>query len=80
MLTAQARRIRVSTAGASRDCALVVAPCTFSDMVITFRGRRKGTLCFGGAKSTFRDGREGSERFVLRNADFVAGAALWTWW
>ena len=38
--TAQARRIWVSTAGASRDCALVVAPNAFSD--ITFRGRHTG--------------------------------------
>ena len=26
--------------------ALVVAPCAFSDMMVTFRGRRKGNLVF----------------------------------
>ena len=52
--TAQARRIWVSAAGACRDCALVVVPRTFSDMVVTFR--------VGGAKSTFRSRRKGSER------------------
>ena len=44
--TAQARRIWVAAAGASSDCALVVVPCAFSCMVITFRGRRKGNLVF----------------------------------
>ena len=32
--------------GASNDCALVVAPCAFLHMVVTFRGRRKGNLVF----------------------------------
>ena len=26
--------------------ALVVVPCAFSDMMVTFRGRRKGNLVF----------------------------------
>ena len=41
-----ARRIWVPAAGACRDCALVVVPCAFWYMVITFRGRRKGNLVF----------------------------------
>ena len=45
----------MAAAGASSDCALVVVPCAFSHMVVTFRGRRKGTSCFGASKSTFRD-------------------------
>ena len=36
-----------------------MAPREFSDMVVTFCGRRKGTSCFGGPKSTFRRGRSG---------------------
>ena len=42
--TAQARKICVGVAGACRNCALVLVPCAFSDMVVTFRGRRKGNL------------------------------------
>ena len=45
--TAQARRICWARAGALRDCALLMIPCAFSDLVITFRGRRKRTLFFG---------------------------------
>ena len=41
MSTAEAR---TSRAGAFFDCALVVVPCTFSDLVVTFRGRRRGSL------------------------------------
>ena len=37
---------RAAAAGARRDCALVVAPRAFSDMVVTFRGRRKGSERF----------------------------------
>ena len=53
--TAQARRIWVSAAGASNDCILVVtvAPCAFSHLVITFRGRRKGNLVFWCSKVDF---------------------------
>ena len=39
-------------------------------------GTRK-TSYFGAPKSTFRDRCKGSE---IRNAVFVAGAALWRWW
>ena len=60
--TAQAREIWVAAASACRDCALVVVPCALSDMVVTFLGRRKGTSCFGGPKSTFRGRCKGSER------------------
>ena len=35
------------------DCALVVVPCAFSDMVATFRGRRKGNLVFWWSKVDF---------------------------
>ena len=59
--TAQARRIWGPAAGASDDCALVVVPCAFSHMVVTFRGRRRETSCFGASKSTFRDRWKGSE-------------------
>ena len=34
-------------AGCLSRCALVVAQRTFFDMMVTFRGRRKGTSCFG---------------------------------
>ena len=44
--TAQARQICVGAAGASNDCALVVVPCAFSHMVITFRDRCKGSELF----------------------------------
>ena len=40
--TAQARKICLPAAGASSSCALVVAPCAFSHMVVIFRGRRNG--------------------------------------
>ena len=60
--------------GACRDCALVVVPCAFSNMVVTFRGRHKGNLVFLWSKIDFGIGAA-----LLRNADFVAGAALWTW-
>ena len=54
--TAQAHTVWVPRAGASNDCALVLVPCAFSHMVVTFRGRRRGNLwCFGALKSTFRD-------------------------
>ena len=42
--TAQACRIWWVSRGALQDCALVVVPCAFSDLVITFRCRRKGDL------------------------------------
>ena len=56
--TAQARKIWVAAVGACRDCALVVMPCTFSDMVVEIS-------CFGGPKSTFRDRCKGSGRLYL---------------
>ena len=31
---------------ASNDCALVVVPCAFSHMMVTFRGRHRGNLVF----------------------------------
>ena len=49
---AQAREICVGR-GACRDCALVVVPCAFSDMVVTFHGRRKGNLLFSWSKVDF---------------------------
>ena len=49
----EARRIWGPAAGASDDCALVVAPCTFSHMMVTFRGRRKGNLVFWSLKVDF---------------------------
>ena len=49
-----------------RDCTLVVVLCTFSGLVITFRGRRKGYLVFwSGPKSTFRDRWMRSEWFYV---------------
>ena len=60
--TVQARKICLP--GASNDCALVVVPCAFSHMVLTFRGRRKGNL-FGAPKSTFRDRCKASELFYF---------------
>ena len=69
---------RPPAAGASDDCALVVAPCAFSHMVVTFRGRRKGSLVlFGASKSTFRDRCKGwIGAVLLRRTVFAAGAAL----
>ena len=51
--TAQPRKICLPAAGASSDCALVVAPCAFSHTVVTFRGRRKGNLVFWRFKVDF---------------------------
>ena len=51
--TAQARRIWGPAAGASSDCALVVLPCAFSRMVVTFRGRCEGNLVFWYSKDDF---------------------------
>ena len=59
--TAQAHKICLPAAGASSDCALVAAPCTFSHMVVTFRGRRNGNLVLWRPKSTCRDRCKGSE-------------------
>ena len=39
--------------GASRDCALVVMPCALSDMMVTFRSRRKGNLVLWWSKVDF---------------------------
>ena len=36
--------------------ALVVAPCAFSDMMVTFRGRRKGNVVFWWSKVDFVTG------------------------
>ena len=47
----------MSAAGASDDCTLVVVPCTFSHVVVTFRGRRKGNLVFRCSKVDFSDDR-----------------------
>ena len=69
--TAQARKIWAAGAGA---CALVLAPCAFSDTGVNFRGRRARVL------ATFRDKCKGSGAVLNRNADFLAGAAFWTWW
>ena len=54
---AQARRIWWAGAGALRECFLVVVPCAFSSLVITFRGRRNGNLARWLPESTFRNRR-----------------------
>ena len=59
--------------GACSDCALVVVPCAFSDMVATLRGRRKG-------KPVFSRQVQGVGAALLPNAGFVAGPAVWRWW
>ena len=59
----QARRIWWARAGTLRDCALVVAPCTFSQLVITLRGTRKGNL--GGLFVTGAGDRSGALIFML---------------
>ena len=53
IVNAQACRIWVAEAGASGDCALVVVPCKFWYMVVTFRGRRKENLVFWRSKVDF---------------------------
>ena len=78
--TAQARKICLPAAGASSVCALVVVPCAFWYMVVTFRGRRKGNLVFWCSKVDFSWQVQGIGAVLLRSALFVAGAALWTWW
>ena len=40
-------------ARACRDCALVVAPRALSDMMVTFHGKRKGSLVFWWRKLDF---------------------------
>ena len=54
--TAQARRIWGPAAGASSNCALVVVPCAFWYMVVTFRGRCKGNLVLWCSKVNFVTG------------------------
>ena len=82
--TAQAHKICLPAAGASNNCALVVVPWAFSHMVISFCGRRKGNLMFWPHALVLQSrlfvtgGRDPS--CLHRNAVFVAGAALWTWW
>ena len=56
--TAQAHEVWGPAAGASSDCALVVVPCAFWYMVVTFRGRCKGKV-------------QGIGAVLLRNAVFV---------
>ena len=41
MSTPQAPKTWWAGAGAFLHCALIVVPCAFSDMVVTFRGKRK---------------------------------------
>ena len=53
---------------------------TFSDLVVTFRGRRKGTLMFSQSQVDFSWQVQEIAAVLLRCADFAAGAALWTWW
>ena len=72
--TAQACRIWWAGAGACRDCALVVVPCAFLDMVVIFRGRRRETSRSGGPKSTSRDRCKGSERLYFK---LQTAADLW---
>ena len=44
----------LGAAGASRNCApAVVVPRAFSDMVVTFRGRREGSLVLWWSKVDF---------------------------
>ena len=64
-------------AGALQDCALAVVPCTFSDLVITFRGRHKETSCFGGLKSTFCDNCRRSEWFYVDLLYRFRGRRTW---
>ena len=52
-ISAQARKLCLAAAGACRDCSLVVAPCAFLDMVVTFHGRRKGNLVVWRSKVNF---------------------------
>ena len=49
----------------------------FGATVVTFRGRRRGSLVFW---RSFRDRRKGSELLYFEMQFFVAGTALWTWW
>ena len=73
--TAQARRNnRWARAGAFLDVALAVVLCTCSELVV--RSRRKGNLVVWW--SNFLWHVEGIGAALLRCADFVAGAALWT--
>ena len=60
--------------GGCRDCALVVALHAFSDMVVT------GNLVIWWSKVDFSWQVQGIGAVLLRSADFVAGAGLWTWW
>ena len=59
--TAQARRNCWARVGAFLDCALVVAPHAFSDLVVTFHGTRKKSLVFWWSNVNFRGRRRGSE-------------------
>ena len=65
-------------ADALRDCALVVVLCAFSDLVITFRGSRKGILALWWSKDEFS--WQAQEIGVLYTSsmytDFIAGAVL----
>ena len=64
------------SARACRDCALVVVPHAFLDMVVTFRGRRKGKPRVLGLvvqripTSTFPDRCQGIGAALLRSVEF----------
>ena len=64
-MTAQAFRICRARASAFLDCALAVVQCAFSDLMVTFRGRRKANLGFFVAKSTLRGRCRASECFYF---------------
>ena len=63
--TAQARRIWVSAAGASNDCARMWCRAHFRTWWSLFVAGAGETSCFGASKSTFRDRCKGSELFYF---------------
>ena len=64
---AESHRIWLSATGAGRDCALVAVPCAFSDMVVTFRGRRKEKpRALLVVQKRLYDRRTGSERLYFK--------------
>ena len=65
----------VDTLG-GRDCVLIVVLCAFSHMVvILWQLQGKPHVLVVQSRLGARGGA-----LSLRNADFWAGAALWTWW
>ena len=70
--TAQARRSWCAGMGACFDCALAAHFRTWWSLLVA---DAMDTSCFGGPKSTFRGRCRGG---LLRCANFVLGAVLWT--